>query len=69
MVIEVSSGLLNQDGSDSMPKLEGNVFYGVEGQVFGVINQGAPKVLRYNASTTAVLDRLGSGNVVNFIAK
>ena len=69
MVFEVSSGLLNPDGSDSMPKLEGNVFYGVEGQEFGVINQGEPKVLKYNSSTTAALDRLGSGNVVNFIAK
>ena len=69
MVLEISSGLLNPDGSDSMPRLEGNVFYGVEGQEFGVLNQGDPKVLQYNSSTTAVLDRNGSGNVVNFIAK
>jgi len=47
MLIQVSAGLLNPDGSDSMPKMEGNLFIGKKGQRLGVVNQGKPADLPY----------------------
>ena len=69
MIFEVSSGLQNPDGTDSMPVVESNIIYGTEGQDFGVLNQGAPVVLKYDSSIGAKLARFGLGNEVNYIAK
>ena len=54
---------------DSMPVVESNIIYGTEGQDFGVLNQGAPVMLKYDPSIGAKLDRFGLGNEVNYIAK
>ena len=40
---------MNPDGSDSMPKMEGIVFIGRQGQRFGVLNQGTAVELKYDA--------------------
>ena len=48
MLVEISSSIMNPDGSDSMPKVEGNVFVGVKGQRFGVLNQGKAVEVRYD---------------------
>ena len=47
MLVEISSGLLNSDGRDSMPEMAGNVFVGRKGQRFGVLNQGRPADVVY----------------------
>ena len=49
MLVEISSSIMNPDGSDSMPKMEGNVFVGRLGQRFGVLNQGKAAELKYDA--------------------
>ncbi len=48
MLIEVNSGLLNPDGSDSMPTMSGNLFIGAKGQNFGAVNQGTAVYLPYD---------------------
>ena len=63
MLIEVSSGLLNPDGSDSMPTLEGNLFIGKKGQRFGVLNQGKPAELAYDDALAGKLDARHVDNV------
>ena len=49
MLVEISSSIMNPDGSDSMPRMEGNVFIGRQGQRFGVLNQGTAVELKYDA--------------------
>jgi hypothetical protein len=63
MLIEVSSGLLNPDGSDSMPTLDGNLFIGKKGQRFGVLNQGRPVDLSYDDALPGKLDARHVNNV------
>jgi hypothetical protein len=55
MLIEISSGLMNPDGSDSMPSLSDNVFIGSEGQRLGVVNQGTAVERKYDANGVAKL--------------
>ncbi len=66
-LIEVSSGLKNPDGSDSMPRLERNVFIG-PAQRLGLVEQVAGKArVTYqpmDAAAEAYLNRHGSGNRV-----
>ena len=63
MLVEISSGLCNPDGSESMPKVEGNVFVGTKGQCFGVLNQGKPAERVYGESLLTALGEKFSGNV------
>ena len=63
MLVEISSGLANPDGSDSMPEMKGNVFIGREGQRFGVLNQGKPVELKYDSKLASALGARYSGNV------
>ena len=63
MLVEISSGLANPDGSDSMPEMKGNVFIGREGQRFGVLNQGKPVELKYDRKFASALGARYSGNV------
>lgn len=60
MLIETSSGLKNPDGSDSMPELTGNTFVGVDGQRFGVINQGKPNERKYDDALRQELEAKGN---------
>ena len=62
-LIEISSGLANPDGSDSMPVMEGNVFIGARGQRFGVVNQGKPVERAYDENLVTALGERFSGNV------
>ena len=55
MLVEISSSIMNPDGSDSMPKVEWNVFIGNQGQRFGVLNQGKAVELKYDADGVATL--------------
>jgi hypothetical protein len=55
MLIQVSSGLLNPNGSDSMPTMSGNLFIGKQGQRFGVANQGTAVNLLYDKQSVARL--------------
>jgi len=63
MLVEISSGLENPDGSDSMPKVEDNVFVGGKGQCFGVLNQGRAEVRTYDDNLLSALGERFSGNV------
>ena len=63
MLIEISSGLANPDGSDSMPVMEGNVFVGTKCQRFGVVNQGNPAERAYDEKMVSALGERFSGNV------
>ena len=63
MLVEVSAGLANPDGSDSMPEMTGNVFIGREGQRFGVLNQGKPVELKYDRKLVSALGERYAGNV------
>lgn len=63
MLVEISSGLCNPDGSESMPKVEGNVFVGTKGQRFGVLNQGKPAERVYDEGLLTALGEKFSGNV------
>ena len=65
MLIEVSSGLFNLDGSDSMPLMRGNVFIGEKGQRFGVLNQGKAAELKYDEN---IVKNLGSRFADNVFA-
>ena len=63
MFVEISSSIMNPDGSDSMPKMEGNVFVGRHGQRFGVLNQGKAVELKYDADGVTRLARRYGNNV------
>ena len=65
-ILEMSSGLPNPDGSDSMPTLTGNTFIGLKGQTFGVLNHGEPIWLQYDGSLPGKLDARHVGNVFYF---
>ena len=63
MLIEVSSGLFNPDGSDSMPDMRGNVFVGSLGQRFGVLNQGLAVEHKYDENIVKNLGARFADNV------
>ena len=65
MLVEISSGLFNPDGSDSMPHMIGNVFIGEKGQRFGVLNQGKAAELKYDEN---IVKNLGSRFADNVFA-
>ena len=63
MFVEISSSITNPDGTDSMPKMEGNVFIGRDGQRFGVLNQGRAVEINYDAAGVECLVRRYGNNV------
>jgi hypothetical protein len=63
LLIEISSGLMNADGSDSMPEMTGNVIVGERGQRFGVLNQGRAVEFAYDERLLENLGKRYSGNV------
>ena len=63
MLVEISAGLVNPDGTDSMPKIEGNVFVGTKGQRFGVLNQGKAVVCTYDENLATAIGGRFSSNV------
>jgi len=63
MMVEISSSIMNTDGSDSMPKVGGNVFIGRNGQRFGVLNQGAAVELKYDADGVSCLAQRYGENI------
>ena len=67
MLVEISSSIGNPDGSDSMPTMEKNVFVGVKGQRFGVLNQGKAVEVKYDEFGVASLAIRYGDNV--FIAR
>jgi hypothetical protein len=69
MIVEISSGLENPDGSDSMPKMEDNVFVGTKCQRFGVVNQGKPVERAYDENIISALGERFAGNVYLFTLK
>ena len=62
MIVQIGSLLKNHDGGTSLPRLEGNVFYGRVGQQFGVISDQSNKRLKYGPETQAFVDTFGPGN-------
>ena len=62
VLIQVCSGLKNPDGSSSLPTLEGNVFVGRTGDLFGAISETSGKSLTYGPDTQAFVDTFGKGN-------
>jgi len=63
MLVEISAGLVNPDGTDSMPKVEGNVFVGEKGRRFGVLNQGNAVVRAYDENIASATGGRFSDNV------
>ena len=63
MLVEISAGLANPDGTDSMPKMEGNVFVGESGQRFGVVNQGRAVERPYDKNIATAIGGRFSDNV------
>ena len=62
VLIQACSGLKNLDGSSSLPTLEGNVFVGRTGDLFGTISETSGKSLTYGPDTQAFVDTFGKGN-------
>ena len=63
MLVEISSGLFNPDGSDSMPEMKGNVFIGEKDQRFGVLNQGRAVEHKYDDGLVRKLGARYADNV------
>ncbi|MBR4654311.1 MAG: right-handed parallel beta-helix repeat-containing protein [Kiritimatiellae bacterium] len=67
VLIQACSGLKNPDGSSSLPKLEGNIFVGRVGDLFGAISDTSGESLVYGPGTQAFVDGFGKGNKCYFI--
>ena len=63
MLVEISAGLVNPDGTDSMPKMVGNVFVGGKGRRFGVLNQGCAVERAYDENVASAIGGRFSDNV------
>lgn len=62
MLVQICSGLKNEDGSSSLPQLTDNVFIGRAGAQFGTISESTSRREIYGAETQAYVDRFGTGN-------
>lgn len=63
MLLQMASSMRNEDGSESMPFMEGNVVIGRrEGQRFGGVKQDSACVGRYTDDSQAELNARGPGN-------
>ncbi|MGN0846552.1 MAG: hypothetical protein ACI4RA_04115 [Kiritimatiellia bacterium] len=67
MLVQICSGLRNEDGSSSLPTLTDNLFIGRAGDQFGVISDTTNAREVYGPATQAVLDAHGTGNRCLFI--
>ncbi len=67
MLLQIHSGLKNEDGSSSLPVLTENVFVGRAGQPFGCISDSSGKRLVYGPETQAFVDAFGAGNRCLFL--
>lgn len=64
MLIEAQNNLRNPDGSDSLPRLERNVFISEKGGTFGLVCEGKPSRRPFDIqSISEFLNTLGPGNV------
>jgi len=67
-LVQVCSGLLNPDGSPSLPRLENNVFLAPKTTLFGAVSQFAkgrrPDYWPMAAETESKVNALGTGNRV-----
>jgi hypothetical protein len=61
-LVQICSGLKNIDGSSSLPVMEGNVFIGRAGCLFGNISETTNKLLSYDEKSQKLLDSFGKGN-------
>ncbi len=67
MLLQVCSGLKNEDGSSSLPVLTDNVIIGRAGDQFGSISDTSAERLTYGPQTQAFVDGFGKGNRCLFI--
>jgi hypothetical protein len=61
-LVQICSGLKNLDGASSLPVMEGNVFIGRAGCLFGNISETTNKLLSYDEKSQKLLDSFGKGN-------
>ncbi len=69
MLLQICSGLKNEDGSSSMPVFTDNVLIGRTGQQLGNISDSTSKRLTYGPETPAFLDKFGKGNRCMFLSE
>lgn len=62
MLVQICSGLKNDDGSSSMPVMTGNLFIGRAGDQFGMISETSSRRETYGPATQAYVDAFGAGN-------
>lgn len=67
MLVEISAGLTNPDGSDSMPVVEGNVFVGRNNQRFGVLNQGSPEEHKFSRELPDAIAQNAKNNIFLYL--
>lgn len=68
MLVQICSGLKNEDGSSSLPTLTDNVFIGHSGGLFGAISEDSPRRETYDLNIQAYVDRFGTGNRCLFLS-
>ena len=67
MLVQICSGLRNEDGSSSLPTLTDNLFVGRAGGQFGMISDSGNAREAYGPATQATVDAHGTGNRCLFI--
>ena len=67
MLVQICSGLKNEDGSSSMPTMTDNVFIGRTGGQFGTISESTGKREVYGPETQTYVARFGAGNRCLFL--
>lgn len=67
MLVQICSGLKNEDGSSSMPVVTDNIFIGREGAQFGTISDSTNKRETYGTETPAYVEKFGTGNRFFFV--
>lgn len=68
-LVQICSGLKNIDGSSSLPIMQGNVFIGREGCVFGNISETSNGMIPYGKECQKFLDSFGKGNRCLYLDK
>ena len=67
MLVQICSGLKNEDGSSSMPTMTDNVFIGRAGGQFGTISESTGKREVYGPETQTYVAKFGAGNRCLFL--
>lgn len=62
MMVQICSGLKNEDGSSSMPSVTDNVFIGRVGAQFGTISDATGKREPYGPEIRGYVEKFGTGN-------